>query len=212
MPGAMMPGFYNHNYHILQSPGYVVIALEILHDVRVISLDGRPHIAQGIAQWLGDSRGRWEGDTLVVETTNVANKVNEFRRSHTVLGASRHLRLVERFRGSDFRDGDLFVSAFADDAVFNVGQRTISGREELTAYRVERHAGQTGDTGVRHWTNGWRIVPTADGAEARVYWMVVDVGTGKPFTDRSGYYNDTYVKTVDGWRIKNRTINFDRAG
>ncbi len=98
MPGAMMPGFYNHNYHILQSPGYVVIALEMLHDVRVISLDGRPHIAQGIAQWLGDSRGRWEGDTLVVETTNVANKVNEFRRSHTVFGASRHVRLVERFR------------------------------------------------------------------------------------------------------------------
>ena len=98
MPGAMMPGFYNHNYHILQSPGYVVIALEMLHDVRVIPLDGRPHIAQGIAQWLGDSRGRWEGDTLVVETTNVANKVNEFRRSHTVFGASGHVRLVERFR------------------------------------------------------------------------------------------------------------------
>ena len=48
MPGAMMPGFYNHNYHILQSPGYVVIALEMLHDVRVISLDGRPHIARAV--------------------------------------------------------------------------------------------------------------------------------------------------------------------
>ena len=93
-----MPGFYNHNYHILQSPGYVVIALEMLHDVRIIPVDGRPHLRPEIDQWLGDPRGWWEGDTLVVETTNVANRVNEFRRSHTVFGASKHLRLVERFR------------------------------------------------------------------------------------------------------------------
>ena len=97
LPGAMMPGFYNHNYHILQTPGYVVILLEMLHDVRIIPLDERPHLPRGIHQWLGDSRGRWEGDTLVVETTNVADKVNEFRRSHTVFGASRHLHLEERF-------------------------------------------------------------------------------------------------------------------
>jgi len=97
MPGAMMPGFYNHNYVILQTPGYVVIALEMLHDVRIIPLDGRPHIDPRLRQWLGDARGRWEGDTLVVETTNVADTVNEFRVSHTVFGASHHLRLVERF-------------------------------------------------------------------------------------------------------------------
>ena len=98
MPGAMMPGFYNHNYLILQTPEHVVIALEMLHDVRIIPLDGRPHITPRVRQWLGDSRGRWEGDTLVVETRNVADKVNEFRVSHTVFGASHHLRLVERFR------------------------------------------------------------------------------------------------------------------
>ena len=114
--------------------------------------------------------------------------------------------------GSDFREADVFLSAFADDAVFNVGQRTISGMDELTAYRVERHAGQTGDTGVRHWNNGWRIVPTADGAEARVYWMLLDVSDGQPTQRASGYYEDTYVKTADGWRFKTRTINFDSAG
>ncbi len=114
--------------------------------------------------------------------------------------------------GSDFRDGDLFVSAFADDAVFEVGGRKITGREELTAYRVERHAGQTGDTKRRHWNNSWRIVPTADGAEARVYWILVDVSGGAPNTAASGYYDDTYVKTAEGWRFKTRTINADRAG
>ena len=98
MPGAMMPGFYNHNYLILQTPGYVVLVLEMLHDVRIIPLGERPHLSPRIRQWLGDSRGQWDGDTLVVETTNVADTVNEFRVSHTVFGASRHLRLVERFK------------------------------------------------------------------------------------------------------------------
>lgn len=86
------------------------------------------------------------------------------------------------------------------------------GREALTAYRVERHAGQTGDTGRRHWNNSWRIVPTADGAEARVYWILVDVSGGAPDTVASGYYDDTYVKTARGWRFRTRTITADRAG
>ena len=114
--------------------------------------------------------------------------------------------------GGDFRDSELWLSAFADDAVFTVvGGTTLRGMDELEAMRVERDAGQ-GDRGRRHWNNGWRIVPTADGAEARVYWIVVDVGSGTPFTDRSGYYDDKYVKTADGWRIKERVITFDSAG
>ena len=114
--------------------------------------------------------------------------------------------------GADFRDGDLFVSAFADDAVFDLGQRQFTGREELKAFRVERHAGKTGDTGSRHWNNGWRIEPTADGAKARVYWILINVGEGQPTTVASGYYDDTYVKTADGWRFQTRKINSDRAG
>lgn len=114
--------------------------------------------------------------------------------------------------GADFRDAELFVSAFADDAVFDVGQQTINGGEELMAWRVERHAGQTGDTGRRHWNNGWRILPTADGAQARVYWLLVDVSGAQPNTVRSGYYDDEYVKTADGWRIRNRKLNSDSAG
>src|SRR5262249_62310478 len=84
LPGAMMPGFYNHNYHILQTPGYVVVLVEMIHDARIIPLDGRPHVGQPIRQWLGDSRGRWEGKTLVVETTNFTDKVND--RGLTVFG------------------------------------------------------------------------------------------------------------------------------
>ena len=114
--------------------------------------------------------------------------------------------------GGDFRDSELWLSAFADDAVFTVvGGRTLRGMDELEAMRVERDAGH-GDRGRRHWNNGWRIVPTSEGAAARVYWIVVDVGTGTPVTDRSGYYDDKYVRTADGWRIKERVITFDSAG
>src|SRR5262245_9433598 len=77
LPGAMMPGFYNHNYQILQTPGYVAILVEMIHDVRIIPLDGRAHLGATLTQWMGDSRGRWEGDTLVVETRNFNDKIDE---------------------------------------------------------------------------------------------------------------------------------------
>ena len=98
LPGAMMPGFYNHNYQIFQTPGYVVILVEMIHDARIIPLDGRPHADQRIRQWLGDSRGRWEGHTLVVETTNFP-AVNG--RALTVFGGSETTHLVERFTRVD---------------------------------------------------------------------------------------------------------------
>ena len=72
----MIPGPYNNNYQILQTPGYVVVLLEMIHDARIIPLDGRPHLGKHIRQWFGDSRGHWEGDTLVVDTTNFADKAN----------------------------------------------------------------------------------------------------------------------------------------
>lgn len=99
MPGVMMPGFYNHNYHILQTPDYVAIRVEMIHDTRIIPLDGRPHVKQPIQQWLGDSRGHWEGNTLVVETTNVTANLQD--RGATVFAIGGNLRLVERFTRVD---------------------------------------------------------------------------------------------------------------
>jgi hypothetical protein len=82
--------FYNNYHSILQTPDYVVIVMEEGRDQRIIPLDGRPHIGSNIRQWLGDSRGHWEGQTLVVETTNYNDRML-FR------GATRNLRTVERF-------------------------------------------------------------------------------------------------------------------
>jgi hypothetical protein len=71
---SMLPTLYNFGNQILQAPGYVVIRNEMIHETRVIPLDGRPHVGSGIRTYLGDSRGHWEGSTLVVETTNFNDK------------------------------------------------------------------------------------------------------------------------------------------
>ena len=78
---------------LVQTPGYVVILLQTNSEVRIIPLDGRPPLPNNVRHWLGDSRGRWEGDTLVVETANF----NELSHSRTFGGATGALRLVERF-------------------------------------------------------------------------------------------------------------------
>ena len=90
MPAAMSPTAYNNNYRITQSPGFVAIQIEMLGGTRVIPTDGRPHLRSNIRQWMGDSVGHWEGDTLVVDTTNFTDKV-------LYRGAAENLHLVERF-------------------------------------------------------------------------------------------------------------------
>jgi hypothetical protein len=70
VPGSMWPSAYNNGHQIVQTPGYVVFHSEMIHEARVIPLDGRPHLGAGARSWDGDSRGHWEGDTLVVDTTN----------------------------------------------------------------------------------------------------------------------------------------------
>jgi len=89
----MLSGPYNNYVQILQTHDAVVIHNEMIHDARVVALDGRPHLPASIRLLLGDSRGRWEGDTLVVETTNFTNRT-------TVRGSGEGLRLVERFTRS----------------------------------------------------------------------------------------------------------------
>jgi hypothetical protein len=94
----MLPSFYNNsqygplttNYQFVQTPNTVAILMEVIHDVRVIPLDGRPHLPSTVRQWLGDSRGHWEGNSLVVDTTNFTGKT-KFR------GADENLHLTERF-------------------------------------------------------------------------------------------------------------------
>ena len=91
VPQGMLPQPYNNNLKILQTPDHVMFYLEMAHDVRIIPLDGRPHLPEDLRLWHGDSRGHWEGDTLVVRTKNFSAKSN-FRRANV------DLETEERFR------------------------------------------------------------------------------------------------------------------
>ena len=100
----MLPGAYNNNYEIVQAPGYVAIAIEMIHDVRIIPTggptDGRAHLPSSVRQWLGDSVGHWDGDTLVVETTNFTDKTSDVGAGmvrSTFRGSDDQMRLIERF-------------------------------------------------------------------------------------------------------------------
>jgi hypothetical protein len=86
----MLPTMYNSYYQIVQSPGYVMILVEMVHDARIIRIQDRHHMPNGIQKWMGDSIGHWEGDTLVVETRN-------FRPEQSFRGSSEHAVVTERF-------------------------------------------------------------------------------------------------------------------
>jgi len=91
LPGSMMPAIYGNSYQIVQGPGFVGIRYEMIHETRIIPLDGRGHVSDDIRQYMGDARGHWDGDTLVVETTNFMPD-SVYRNANPTA-----LRLVERF-------------------------------------------------------------------------------------------------------------------
>ena len=114
----MRPGGYNNNMQLFQTADQVVILQEMVHDFRVIPLDGRPHLPGHMRQWLGSSRGRWEGDTLVVETANLTDKTPAYDPNGTTgLGVGANMHLVERFsRTAD--DVLLYEYTLTDPATF----------------------------------------------------------------------------------------------
>ncbi len=123
--GSILPVVYGNGNRILQTPGQVVISYEMVHDTRVIPLDGRPHVGPKIRQYLGDSRGRWEGNTLVVETTNFTDQTS-IGANGNGLRHSADMKLIERFtrveadvlqvRGHDRRPEDVHETVEAFDS------------------------------------------------------------------------------------------------
>jgi hypothetical protein len=95
LPHVIFPTIYNNTSQIVQGPGYVAIRYEMIHDARIIPLDGSPHLPSSMRQYFGDSRGRWEGDTLVVDVTNFPTDMVNYR------GATGALHVTERFRRVD---------------------------------------------------------------------------------------------------------------
>ena len=131
IPGVMVPGFYNHNYQIFQTKEYVAILVEMIHDVRIIPLDGRPFLNDGLRLWMGDSRGRWEGDTLVVETKNLTDRVFEARPG-VAFSSGRNMHLIERFKR---------VDAETLDYTFTVNDPTVYTRPWTVSTPMAKIAG-----------------------------------------------------------------------
>jgi hypothetical protein len=138
----MAPGPYNNFVQILQTPDHVVILNEMIHDARVVPLDGRPHLPPGIRRLLGDSRGHWDGNTLVVETTNFSDKTN-------LRGSGERLRLVERFTRADAKT--LLYEFTVDDPASFVKPWTAilpMSKTDDQIYEYACHEGNYAMTGI----------------------------------------------------------------
>jgi hypothetical protein len=142
----MLPEPYNNNYRILQSPGYVTILVEMNHDARMIPLDGRPHLSGQVQQWTGDSRGRFEGNTLIVETRNLKfNDKSRFGVGYLNGLSDENLRVVERFTRTDANT--LTYQATIEDPTVFVKPWTVEismDRTEGPLYEVACHEGNYG--------------------------------------------------------------------
>ena len=135
----LLPGPYNNNIEIVQTSDAVVVLSEMIHDARIVALDGRPAPPASMRSWLGASRGRWEGDTLIVETTNFAQLV-------TFRGSDERLRVVERFtpEGKDALRYEFTI----DDPTAFTRQWTGSYTMTRTADRIYEYACHEGNFGL----------------------------------------------------------------
>jgi len=156
----MLPSGYNNNYQVVQSRDYVTIFNEMIHDTRIIPLDGRPHLPQNVRLWMGDSRGHWEGDTLVIDTTNFTEKT-AFR------GASEKMHLVERFTRVD---AETLVYSFTVDDPSSFAKpwtaEITSARAAGPIFEYACHEGNYGMTGLLRGARADEK-KTAEGAEKK---------------------------------------------
>jgi hypothetical protein len=142
VPGSMMPAIYGNSYDITQGPGFVAIRYEMVHETRIIPLDGRPHAPANMKSYMGDPRGHWEGDTLVVETTNYLEK-------SAFGGASDKLKTTERFRpvGKDVEWSITFDDPSTWEHPWTFGMR-LSRDDSQQVYEYACHEGNEGMRGM----------------------------------------------------------------
>ena len=160
-PGSMIPGVYGNSYQIVQGPGFVAIRYEMIHDTRIIRLDGAPHPGPSIRLDMGDARGHWEGNTLVVETTNFTQR-SAYRNANAAT-----LRLVERFTPK--APGTLEWSVTVDDPSTWTRPWTFSMPLTMNnAEAIEQYECHEGNRGVSSILSGARATEKTTSSEAIV--------------------------------------------
>ena len=151
----MMPSGYNNNMQLFQTTDHVVILNEMVHDTRVVPLDGRPHLA-GVRQWAGDTRGHWEGDTLVVESHNFTDRTASFDPGATAgLGSGETLHLTERFTRVD--DDTLLYEYTVDDPATFTRPFTVALPMRKSEGAVFEYACHEGNYGLMNILRGARV-------------------------------------------------------
>jgi hypothetical protein len=161
--GSAFPNFYSSVAAIFQTPGFVVIHHEMIHETRIIPVDGRPHIPSGIRQWMGDSRGRWDGDTLVVETTNFNGRTGSRGRNGDGNPTTEALRLVERIRllGSETLEYEVRVE---DSKTFTQPWTVRFPLPRSDDYVLHEYACHAGNYALGNMLRGARAVERASGS------------------------------------------------
>ena len=160
----LLPSIFpeNHNVQLFQTPGYVVLLIEMIHDARIIPLDGRPHVGQDIRLWLGDSRGRWEGNTLVVDTTNFNDKGLPSAAFQYGWWPSETQHLVERFTRVD-ADTITYEFTVADPKYPGPWSAAMPmKRTEGPVFEYACHEGNYGLAGMLRGTRADEVRPTID--------------------------------------------------
>jgi len=163
VPGGMFPAGYNNAYQIIQTPGYVVIHYEMIHEARIIPIDGRPHVPAQVRSWNGDPRGRWDGNTLVVDTTNYNDKgwIATSAAAGRIKGVpqTESLHVVERFTPIDANTID--YEATIDDPKMFARPWTVSiPLHRDPTYRVYEYACHEGNRAVEGILRGARAEET----------------------------------------------------
>jgi hypothetical protein len=159
VPGGIFPTGYGSGYQILQGPGYVAIVYEMIHEARVIPLDGRPHVGPGVRQWNGDSRGRWEGNTLVVDITNYNDKGSVANNAATQrvrsIPQSEDLHVVERFTRVD--ENTIHYEVVVEDPkVFTAPWKVAMSLNREPEYTLFEYACHEGNHAVPNTLSGGR--------------------------------------------------------
>ena len=164
MPGGMLPAGYNNAYQIMQFPGYVVILYEMIHEARIIPLDGRPAPPAQVRSWNGEPRGRWEGDTLVVETTNYNNLgwIATSQAGGRIKGI-RHtdrLHVVERFRRAA-TDTISYSATIVDPQIYTAPWTVAFPLTADPDYRIYEYACHEGNYAMENMLRGARAQDAA---------------------------------------------------
>ena len=159
VPGGMFPAGYNNAYEIVQSRGYVVIHYEMIHEARIIPLDGRPHVPAQVRLWNGDPRGHWDGSTLVVDTTNYNNKgwIATQAAAGRIKGIpqTESLHVVERFTPVDANTID-YQATIEDPKMFTRPWTVSVPLHRNPAYRLYEYACHEGNRAVEGVLRGAR--------------------------------------------------------